>query len=122
MSDILKAIKISDRVYWVGAIDWGLREFHGYATHRGSTYNAYLVMGDSPVLIDTVKAPFVDEMYARIASVVEPKKIKAIISNHAEMDHSGGLPRLAAELKPEKIYASVMGQRPSTRISAWAPP
>jgi flavorubredoxin len=111
MSDILKAIKISDRVYWVGAIDWGLREFHGYATHRGSTYNAYLVMGDSPVLIDTVKAPFVDEMYARIASVVEPKKIKAIISNHAEMDHSGGLPRLAAELKPEKIYASVMGQK-----------
>ena len=111
MSDTLKAIKISEHVYWVGAIDWGLREFHGYATSKGSTYNAYLVMADSPVLIDTVKSQFVDEMYARISSVVDPKKIRTIVSNHSEMDHSGGLPRVAADIKPERIYASVNGQK-----------
>lgn len=112
MSDTFKAVKISEHVHWVGAIDWGLREFHGYATQRGSTYNAFLITGGAaPVLIDTVKAPFVDEMYARIASVVEPSKIKTIVSNHAEMDHSGGLPRVIADIKPERIYASANGQK-----------
>ncbi len=111
MSEHLKAIRISEKVWWVGAIDWGLREFHGYSTHRGTTYNAYLVMGEKPALIDTVKAPFVDEMLARVSSVVDPSKIKTIVSNHAEMDHSGGLPRVIAELKPERVYASVNGQK-----------
>ena len=53
---IFKAVKISESVYWVGAIDWNIREFHGYSTHRGSTYNAYLILADKPTLIDTVKA------------------------------------------------------------------
>ena len=55
MSDAFKAVKVTDRVYWVGAVDWGLRNFHGYKTSRGSTYNAYLVMADELTLIDTVK-------------------------------------------------------------------
>jgi flavorubredoxin len=105
----MKAVKISDSVYWVGAIDWGLREFHGYATSRGSTYNAYLVMADKPTLVDTVKAPFKDEMMARIASVVDPVEIDTIVSNHAEMDHSGALPATIAEVKPSRVVASPMG-------------
>ena len=62
MKEISKAAKVNDHVYWVGAIDWGLRDFHGYATQRGTTYNAYLVLADKITLIDTVKAPFRDEM------------------------------------------------------------
>ena len=58
----MQAIKLTDRVFWVGAIDWGLRNFHGYTTSKGSTYNAYLVIADKITLIDTVKAPFKDEM------------------------------------------------------------
>ena len=57
-SQSFKAVKISDRVYWVGAIDWGLRNFHGYLTSRGTTYNAFLVMADKITLIDTVKPQF----------------------------------------------------------------
>ena len=68
--DAFKAVKISDRIYWVGAIDWGLRNFHGYLTARGTTYNAFLVMADEVALIDTVKPAFYDEMMARIADVV----------------------------------------------------
>lgn len=103
------AVKISDHVYWVGAIDWGLRDFHGYSTHRGSTYNAFLVMGEKITLIDTVKAPFQDELLARIASVVDPSRIDYIISNHAEMDHSGCLPQIIDLVKPEKVFTSPNG-------------
>jgi flavorubredoxin len=109
MKGPLKAIKVTDRVYWVGAIDWGIREFHGYATQQGTTYNAYLVLADKIVLIDTVKAAFKDEMLSRIASVIDPKDIDLIVSNHSEMDHTGCLPEIIEELKPEKVLASSMG-------------
>ena len=98
-----KAVNITDKVWWVGAIDCNLKEFHGYHTHRGTTYNAYLVLGERPTLIDTVKAPFKKEMYARIASVIDPSEIQVIVSNHAEPDHSGALPEVIDDLKPEVI-------------------
>lgn len=104
-----EAIRVSEHVWWVGAVDWGLRDFHGYSTQRGSTYNAYLVLGDYPVLVDTVKAPFMDEMLARVASVVNPSDVRVIVSNHSEMDHSGCLPRLIDRLSPELVLASRMG-------------
>jgi len=107
--DNLQAVKLSERVFWVGVIDWNLRDFHGYQTQRGSTYNAFLVMGQKPILIDTVKAPFQEEFLARIKSVIEPKKIKYIISNHTEMDHSGLLPEMVELINPEKVFASSKG-------------
>ncbi|MBO4674793.1 MAG: flavodoxin domain-containing protein [Elusimicrobiaceae bacterium] len=106
---MMQAVKISEKVYWVGAIDWNLRDFHGYATRRGTTYNAYLVLGDKPTLIDTVKKEFYDEMMQRIQSVIDPKKIEIIISNHAELDHSGALAQTIAAVKPQAVYASAMG-------------
>ncbi|MGB5218656.1 MAG: FprA family A-type flavoprotein [Smithella sp.] len=109
MKDIYSAIKVSENVYWVGAIDWTIRDFHGYTTPHGSTYNAYLVMADKITLIDTVKKPFMDEMISRIKSVVDPSKIKYIISNHSEMDHSGCLPEVIDLIKPEKVFASAVG-------------
>ena len=111
MKDIYSAVKVSDHVYWVGAIDWTIRDFHGYTTPHGSTYNAYLVIADEITLIDTVKEPFMDEMLARIKSVVDPAKIKYIISNHSEMDHSGCLPQVIDLIKPKKVFASVIGTK-----------
>ena len=104
-----RAVKISDSVYWVGAIDWDLRNFHGYSTGRGTTYNAYLIMAERITLVDTVKAPFIEELLARIGSVVDPERIECIISNHAEMDHTGSLPRVIDIVGPEKVYASKKG-------------
>ncbi len=106
-----QARQISDRVHWVGAIDWALPEFHGYRTERGTTYNAFLVMADKITLIDTVKKPFLEEAMSRIASVVDPQKIDYIVSNHSEMDHSGCLPEMAARIQPEQIFASPNGVR-----------
>jgi len=109
MDQPFSAVKVTDRVYWVGAIDWELRNFHGYLTSRGSTYNAYLVLADKITLIDTVKPAFYDEMMSRIRSVIDPSDIRYIVSNHAEMDHSGGLDRACRDLKPEKLLASAKG-------------
>ncbi len=98
-------------IYWVGGIDWDLRNFHGYQTQRGSTYNAYLIVDEKTVLVDTVKHYLADEMIARISAVVDPADIDIIVSNHVEMDHSGSLPRLL-EINPDvTVVTSVMGEK-----------
>ncbi|MBC7107775.1 MAG: FprA family A-type flavoprotein [Methanomassiliicoccales archaeon] len=104
----MKAVKIAEDVFWVGAIDWNVRNFHGYKTPKGTTYNAYLITGETNILVDTVKKPFFDQMIERIKSVIDPKDIGLIISNHVEMDHSGSLP-LAQQLTGAKILASKRG-------------
>lgn len=105
-----KAIKIKDQISWVGAIDWNLRNFHGYITPKGSTYNAYLITDEKTALIDTAKAHFSSEVLERISSVIDPAKIDYIIANHVEMDHSGSLSALKkvcpkAELVADKRAA-----------------
>ncbi len=51
----MEPIEIKPGIYWVGGIDWDVRNFHGYLTQRGATYNAYLIMDEKIVLVDTVK-------------------------------------------------------------------
>ncbi len=111
MSNFYQPVKITDTVYWVGAIDWDIRDFHGYSVNRGTTYNAYLIMTDTVTLIDTVKEQHLPEMLARISRIIDPEKITRIISNHSELDHSGGLPKVAALVKPDQILASKMGAK-----------
>ena len=103
---MLKAIEMKKGIYWVGAVDWSMRSFHGYSTRRGSSYNAYLILDEKITLIDTVKAPFVAELLERVSSVVDPKKIDYIISNHVEPDHSGSLPIMAKCCPNAKIVTS----------------
>lgn len=90
----MKAVEIRKGIYWVGAIDWHIRNFHGYTTNRGATYNAYLILDEKVTLIDTVKGMFSEELLERISDVIDPAKIDYIISNHVEMDHSGALPAM----------------------------
>ena len=103
---MLKAIEVKKGIYWVGAVDWSMRSFHGYSTRRGSSYNAYLILDEKITLIDTVKAPFVAELLERISSVVDPKEIDYIVSNHVEPDHSGSLPIMAKCCPNAKIVTS----------------
>jgi flavorubredoxin len=112
--DLFNAVQLTKDIYWVGAVDWGIRDFHGYTTSRGTTYNAYLIMGETITLVDTVKTPFYDEMMRRIASVTDPGNIDVIISNHSEMDHTGSLPRTIEDVKPKAVYASKMGVKALT--------
>lgn len=106
----MKAVKISENIYSVGVIDWNIRDFHGYSTEKGSSYNAYLIIDEKVVLIDTVKKEFTDKMLENISSVIDPKRIDLVISNHTEMDHSGGLPRVMHYIGEDKpVYCSKMG-------------
>ncbi|QLH75470.1 MAG: FprA family A-type flavoprotein [Methanomassiliicoccales archaeon] len=105
----MNAVKVSDGIYWVGAIDWNTRNFHGYATPRGTSYNSYLILDKKITIIDAVKAPFFSQMLDRVRSIIDPKDIDIIISNHSENDHSSGLP-LLQQLTGAPIYASRKGK------------
>jgi flavorubredoxin len=111
VKSFFNAERISENVWWVGAVDWNVRNFHGYLTQRGTTYNAFLVIDEKITLIDTVKAEFTPEMLERISTVIDPEKIDYIVSNHAEPDHSGGLPETIKVVKPEKVFASSFGAK-----------
>ena len=86
-------IKVLENLFWVGVIDWNIRHFHGftYSTHRGATYNAYLIVDKKVALVDTVLHSFTEEMIERIKEVINPSKIDYIIANHVESDHSGAI-------------------------------
>ena len=104
-------IQLKEGVYWVGAIDWNIRNFHGYITHRGTTYNAYLIVDEKIALVDTVKAPFFSEMMGRIKEIVDPKKIDYLVANHAEPDHSGSLLKFLEVVPDAEVIASGLGVR-----------
>ena len=103
--------KIAEGVYWVGATDWNIRLFHGFdlSTHRGSSYNAYLIVDEKIALIDTVWTPFSDELLANIREIVDPAKIDYIIANHGETDHAGSLPAVLRAAPRAVLVASKRG-------------
>jgi flavorubredoxin len=108
----MKPLEVARGIYWVGAIDWNIRDFHGYSTNLGTTYNAFLIVDDKITLIDTVKKEFAEELIDRISQVVDPKKIDYVISNHTEMDHSGGLARVMHRIGEDKpVYCSKLGYK-----------
>jgi flavorubredoxin len=107
----LNVVELKPDIYWVGAIDWDLRNFHGYLTQRGTTYNAYLIVDEKTVLVDTVKATHFDEMMARIRRIVDPAEIDYVVSNHVEMDHSGSIPRFKEMCPKAKIITSTRGEK-----------
>ncbi len=97
-------------VYYVGYVDFEVRNFHGYSTHRGTSYNAYIVKsGDKTVLIDTVKRPYFEGFLDKIKHICDPAKIDYLIMDHIEMDHSGSFPLILKHLPNAEIIASVRG-------------
>ena len=107
----LNKVEIKPGIYWVGGIDWNLRNFHGYSTRRGTTYNAYLIMDKKITLIDTVKHYLFDEMLSRIKEIVDPVKIDYIISNHVEMDHSGSIEKILEFCPKAQVITSQRGEK-----------
>lgn len=113
----MQPVLLKPDIYWVGAVDYNLRNFHHYSrSPQGSSYNAYLVRDEKTVLFDTVNARSYDALAEHIAALVEPQKIDYIVCNHLEQDHSGALPRIVELCHPEKIFVSTLGQKSITGI------
>ncbi len=97
---------IKSGIHWVGVVDWDLRDFHGFSTSKGGSYNAFLVDGEEPALIDTVKTPFTDEFIQKISMMIDLKRIKHFIVNHIEPDHSGAFTEVLRNSPNAQVYAS----------------
>jgi flavorubredoxin len=107
----MEKVELKKGIYWVGAIDWNVRDFHGYSTPFGSTYNAYLILDEKNVLVDTVKAPFYLEMLGRISEIIDPSRIDIVVANHVEMDHSGSLPQIVERIGSPLVITSERGKK-----------
>jgi flavorubredoxin len=105
-------VQIAPGVYDVGVTDWNIRDFHGYSTDLGTTYNAFLVVDEKIALIDAVKKEFADQLLDNISRIVDPRKIDVVVSNHTEPDHSGSLARVMHRVGEEKpLICSKMGHK-----------
>lgn len=105
------SITVKNNIKWVGKIDWELRKFHGdeYSTHKGSSYNSYLIKEEKVALVDTVWGPFAKEFVENLAKEIDLKDIDYVIANHAENDHSGALPMLMQQIPDVPIYCTKNG-------------
>ena len=106
----MNKVAIAEDIFWVGVVDWNIRDFHGYTTSRGTTYNSYLILDQKTALIDTVKHTFGRELLRNVNDVIDPGKIDYIIVNHVEMDHSSALPMMAEQAKNATIISSQKGK------------
>jgi len=99
-------------VYWIGVVDWAIRKFHGQelSTHRGTSYNAYLIVDEKIVLVDTVLSHFQDKLIENIREIIDPSKIDIVVANHAEIDHSGGLPAVMRLAPNATVVVSQRGR------------
>ncbi|MGL4408966.1 FprA family A-type flavoprotein [Zoogloea sp.] len=103
-----EAIPVAEGVHWIGALDPQLRNFDIILkTANGTTYNAYCVRGSAGVaIIDTVKAEFADEFFARFEQVADYAEITTIVLNHLEPDHTGALPELLRRAPQARVHIS----------------
>ena len=106
----MSGVDLAQGIKWVGVVDWNIRDFHGYITRRGSSYNSYLILDNKIALVDTVKHTFSKEFIKKITQITDLEKIDYIIINHVEMDHSSSLPIIANLAKNATIITSQRGK------------
>lgn len=107
----MKPVELKSGIYWVGAVDWAVRDFHGYETPRGTSYNNYLIVDEEPTLLDAVHYDFVHISIENISRIIEPEKIKNIVINHIEHDHASGLEQILNIVPQANIYITEKGKR-----------
>jgi len=101
-------IQLADNVFWVGVVDWNVKNFHGhtFTTGRGTTYNAYLIVDEKITLVDTVYGPFSGELIEKVREIIPPEKIDYIVANHVETDHSGAMPAIMKLCPKAKVFGT----------------
>jgi anaerobic nitric oxide reductase flavorubredoxin len=118
----MRPIEVKNGIYWVGAIDWAVRDFHGYETPRGTSYNNYLVLDDEPALLDSVKYDFADSMIQNVRALIDPSKIRHFIVNHIENDHASATEKVIRLMPDATVYMTERAKKGLERffdISKW---
>ncbi len=100
------SITLCNGIDWIGHVDWAVRDFHGYNTDRGATYNAYLIRDEKTALIDTVKDPFAGDLLAKLRTLTDLAEIDYVVCNHAEPDHAGSLSCILKALPKAKLVCN----------------
>jgi flavorubredoxin len=102
----MAASEIRKNIVWVGALDWDRRLFDELIPlPDGTTYNSYVVRGSAKVaLIDTVDPSKTGELLENLQEA-GVTRIDYIVSQHAEQDHSGGIPEVL-EIFPEALVVT----------------
>ncbi len=114
----MRPVEMKTDVFWVGAVDWSSRDFHGYSrSPRGTTYNAYLIKDEKTTLFDTVKAEHAGELLCSISQLVNPEEVDYVVVNHLEPDHAGAACRkiIEAHASPKRSSVSPMGEKRACR-------
>ncbi|MDI1472036.1 FprA family A-type flavoprotein [Thermodesulfovibrio sp. 1176] len=112
----MKPVELKNGIYWVGAVDWAIRDFHGYETPHGTSYNNYLIDDEEPTLLDAVHHNFVDISIENISKIIDLKKIKHIVINHIENDHATGLEKILEMVPSANIYMTDRGKKGLNRF------
>mgnify|MGYP000893348835 FL=1 len=107
----MKPVELKKDFFWVGAIDWSVRDFHGYETPRGTTYNNYLIKDTEITLVDAVKYDFADITIKHIRSLVDPAQIKHVVVNHIENDHVSAIDKIMSLCPDATIHITERGKR-----------
>jgi len=99
--------EIKPGIYYVGAIDWDRRLFDSLIPlPDGTSYNSYLVRGsEKTALIETVDTARPDILLANLERL-GVENIDYLITNHAEQDHSGSIPRILEKYPQAKVVCS----------------
>ena len=118
----MKPVEVKNGIYWVGAVDWAVRDFHGYETPRGTSYNNYLILDEEPCLVDTVKHDFADIMIKHVTEIIDPAAVKHVIINHIENDHVTSIDRVMQLAPGATVYITERGKKGLARffdLSGW---
>jgi len=107
----MKPVELKNGIYWVGVTDWAVRDFHGYETPRGTSYNNYLIDDEEPTLLDTVHHDFIYISIENISRIIDLQKIKHIVINHIENDHASGLEKILEIVPSANIYLTERGKK-----------
>lgn len=118
----MNIVEIKPNIFWVGAIDWAVRDFHGYETPRGTTYNNYLILDDEITLVDTVKGDFFHQSLTNVKRITSPSNIKHIVINHIENDHASAIASYMQLCPNAQIHITEKGKKGLQRfndITGW---
>ena len=99
--------KMTDDLYWVGGSDRRLALFENvYPIPNGVSYNAYLLLDEKTVLLDTVDRSIADLFFENVAHVLNGRKLDYVIVNHMEPDHCAVLQDLVLRYPEVKIVCN----------------